>query len=139
MKILLDTNVILDIALQREPFVAHAIDVLRIAQHRRFALFVTATTITDLYYIARKAKGRENALGFLRELLQFVEVAGVDRQVIVDALQSDMIDFEDAVQDYAAQRAGITMIITRNQADFTQSACDIHTPESFGRAFRLVA
>ena len=62
MKILIDTNVILDIALEREPFVKQAAMLLKAAQQYKIQLFMTATTVTDLYYITRKEKGKETAL-----------------------------------------------------------------------------
>jgi predicted nucleic acid-binding protein len=63
MKLLLDTNILLDIALKRQPFVGQAAQVLTTAQHQKFSLYITATTITDLFYIIRKAKGKDIAAG----------------------------------------------------------------------------
>lgn len=131
MKLLIDTNVILDIALARVQFVEQAALLLKTAQQKSIRLFITATTVTDLYYISRKEKGRETALAFLKDLLQFVDVASVDKQVILQALDSDMSDFEDAVQAFSALQESITTIITRNDADFRESGLDIHSPESF--------
>jgi len=56
MKILIDTNVILDIALEREPFAEHAVLLFKTAHKNRIQMFMTATTVTDLYYIARKER-----------------------------------------------------------------------------------
>lgn len=93
MKLLIDTNVILDIALQRVPFAEQASRLFRIAQQQSLHLFITATTVTDLYYyISRKEKGKDTALAFLKDLLQFVDVASVDKHVILDALYSEMTD-----------------------------------------------
>ncbi|HEY89854.1 MAG TPA: PIN domain-containing protein [Thermoflexia bacterium] len=131
MRILIDTNVILDIILERQPFVEPASRLLETAQHADIVLYVTATTITDLYYIIRKAKGRVTALNFIVDLLQFMEVATVDKAIIRAALHSDIVDFEDAVQENAAKRQNIQVIITRNEADFQNSVLEIHNPESF--------
>lgn len=131
MKALLDTNVVLDIVLERQPFVEQAIRLLEAAQHANIVLYLTATTITDLYYIARRAKGRTTALEFISDLMRFMEVAGVDKAVIKEALDSDMADFEDAVQTSAARKQAIRVIVTRNQPDFVNSALEIHNPESF--------
>jgi predicted nucleic acid-binding protein len=130
MKVLIDTNIILDIVLERQPFVEQAIQVLQTAQ-TDIVLFLTATTITDLYYITRKAKGRAIALSFIADLLQFVEVAGVDKDVIMQALHSDIADFEDAIQESAAKSQTINVIVTRNETDFENSVLEIHSPESF--------
>lgn len=134
MKVLVDTNVILDIVLERQPFVESAIQLLIAAQHNDITFFVTATTITDLYYITRKAKGRVIALSMITDLLQFAEIAGVDKAVILQALHSRLSDFEDAVQESAALQQTIDMLITRNATDFRNSVLEIHTPESFLRS-----
>ncbi|MCF8076391.1 MAG: PIN domain-containing protein [Desulfotignum sp.] len=122
MNLLLDTNILLDIALKRQPFVEQAAQVLSTAQHRKFPLYMTATTITDLFYIVRKAKGKDIALAFIEDLLQYVDVAAVDKWVILRALKLGLADFEDAVQVGAAEKAGIDVIITRNEPDFQNVA-----------------
>lgn len=122
MKLLLDTNILLDIALKRQPFVGQAAQVLTTAQHRKFPLYMTATTITDLFYIVRKAKGKDIAMAFIEDLLQYVDVAAVDKLVILRALKLGLADFEDAVQVGAAEEAGIDVIITRNEPDFQNVA-----------------
>jgi predicted nucleic acid-binding protein len=126
---------VLDIILERQPFAEQASLLLQIVQKRNLEIFLTATTITDLYYIARKAKGRDTALNFITDLLQIVEIAGVDKDVIVHALNSNMIDFEDAVQESAAKRESIGVIVTRNEMDFRHSALTVYTPDSFLRSF----
>lgn len=138
MRVLIDTNVILDIVLEREPFVEHAVQLLHTAQQTNIQLFLTATTITDLYYITRKAKGRAIALEFIADLLQFMEIAGVDKEIIMQALHSDIIDFEDAIQENAAKSQAIQLIITRNETDFAASALEIQTPASFLSRFKEV-
>lgn len=81
MKILVDTNVILDIVLERHPFFEQSARLLQSAAQLNVELFLTATTITDLYYIVRKAKDRETALDFVKDLLQFMEIAAVDKKM----------------------------------------------------------
>ena len=131
MKILVDTNVILDITLEREPFFEHSAKLLQTAIQAEIEIFVTATTITDLYYIVRKAKGRELSLNFIKDLLTFVEIAGVDKNVIIQAIQLGLTDFEDAVQVSSAKDKGINIIVTRNESDFSDSNMQIFSPESF--------
>ena len=131
MKLLLDTNILLDIALKRQPFVMQAAQVLTTAQHRKFPLYMTATTITDLFYIIRKAKGKDVALAFIEDLLQYVDVAAVDKSVIMRALKLGLTDFEDAVQVGAAEQVGIDIIITRNESDFENAAIRALHPEEF--------
>ena len=134
MKILIDTNIVLDIVLERQPFVEHSAMLLQTAQQANIEIFLSATTITDLYYIARKAKGKQIALNFIGDLLQFIEIASVNKNVIIQALQSNISDFEDAVQESAAKNEGIKVIVTRNEADFKDSDLELHSPESFLRS-----
>lgn len=131
MKILVDTNIILDIILERQPFFARSAQVLQTALRSNIKMDITATTITDLYYIVRKAKDKELALNFIKELLDFVDVAAVDKSVILQALQLEMTDFEDAIQASSAKSEEIQIVVTRNEVDFAHSNLTIHTPESF--------
>ncbi len=135
MRILIDTNVILDIALERPPFVEHAVRLLKIAQQTDLVVYVTATTITDLYYITRKAHSHITAHDFIVDLLQLVEVADVDGAIIREALDSEIEDFEDAIQESAAKRQSIQAIVTRNEADFEDSVLQVYDPEAFLEAY----
>ncbi len=131
MNVLIDTNVLLDFVLEREPFVGYAEQVFEAAKHSSIQLGMSATTITDLYYIARKKLGKKQALSIIEDLLGCVEVVPVDKTVIRHALRSGLSDFEDAVQEGAAIQAKISIIVTRNEADFKQSDLDIYHPETF--------
>ncbi len=134
MKILIDTNIILDIALEREAFVEQAVLLFKTAQKRSIQMFITATTVTDLYYIIRKEKGKKMSFAFLEDLLEFMDVASVDKQIVLQALHSDVSDFEDAIQVYSAQQITISTIVTRNEKDFLHSRLNIYNPESFLQA-----
>jgi predicted nucleic acid-binding protein len=131
MKVLFDTNVILDIMLERQPFLDNSKKALQHALAHGYQVFLTATTATDLYYLVRKAKDKATALNLLAQLLQVFDVTLVDKHVLLQALQSASLDFEDAVQISSAQNQGLDMIITRNVADFRDTDLPIHTPESF--------
>jgi len=129
-KILLDTNIILDMALGRQPFFEKALKLVLLASEQNVPLFVTATTITDIYYIIRKSKGREAARGFVVQLLDIVQVAGVDRKVIEKALAlQDLKDFEDAIQASTAILHEINVLVTRNSDDFVGAPLQIFSPE----------
>ncbi len=131
MKVLLDTNIILDIVLERQPFWEPAILLLEVAPQANLTFYVTATTVTDLYYIVCKAKDHTIARSFIVDILEFMQVAGVDRDVIKEAIHSNIADFEDAVQASAAKQCAIPIIITRNEKDFENSTLEVHSPTSF--------
>jgi predicted nucleic acid-binding protein len=134
MRVLLDTNVILDVALEREPFYATATRIVEASDFDRMHLFITASMVTDVYYILRKSKGRERTLAFLNELLELVDVCRVDKRVLVRAMDSGFVDFEDAVQNAAAIESQMDTIVTRNKADYQTSPLTVLSPEEFAAA-----
>lgn len=130
-KVLFDTNILLDIALNRKPFFDLSAKLFGLIDKKKIVAHVTASTITDIFYIAKKDKGNEIAVQFIRNLLEIVEVLGVDKEVIVSAINMEMNDFEDAVQVSAAACNEIRTIITRNKPDFINSGLEIFTPAEF--------
>jgi predicted nucleic acid-binding protein len=130
-KVILDTNIILDIALDRRDFCEDAKDVLVLLNKKGIKSFVTATTITDIYYILKKSKGHQITISFLTGLFNYIDIAGVTKDVVLAALTSDMSDFEDAVQTETAKYNDIDTIITRNFSDFVNSGLEVYTPGSF--------
>ena len=92
---------------------------------------VTATTRTDIYYILKKSIGHQLTIDFQKNFFVFVDIAGVGRETVLSALQSEMTDFEDAVQVETAKQNDISIIITRNKADFKKSDIEVFTPDEF--------
>jgi len=131
VKVLLDTNVVLDVLLEREPFYKTAVTLLTTANNANIDFVVTASTVSDLYYITRKGRGHLIAKAMLKRLFRFVDIALVDKTIIWQALESELPDFEDAIQIGSAKAAGIFTIITRNPSDFQDPAITIYTPEGF--------
>lgn len=130
-KILLDTNIILDIALERREFFEKSKELMLMLNKLSIPSYVTATTVTDIYYILKKSKGHQLTISFLKNLFDFIDIAGVNKEVIVSALISELTDFEDAVQSECASLNDINIIITRNIADFKKSKLKIVTPSEF--------
>ena len=130
MRILVDTNVVLDVALERRPFLRNSEQVLAYVEQGTVEGYISASTFTDLYYVIRKARGKEWALGFLSQLLTFFQIATVDQGVIVHALQSRFEDLEDSVQYETAIANQLQSIVTRNPEDFPNHRLEIFTPES---------
>ena len=130
-KVLIDTNIILDIALERRPFFKDATDLFKELENKEISSFVTATTITDIYYILRKSKSHSDIIAFLRDFFEYIEIAGVDKHIIINALNSNIKDFEDAVQIESAIGQNIRTVITRNKDDFKKSGLKIYYPTEF--------
>lgn len=128
MKILIDTNIIVDVALDREPFFAESDRILTFVEEAQIQGYISASTFSDLYYIIRRDRGRDWTLDFLRQLATFCQVATVDNSVISMALTCNFKDFEDAIQYTTAVINRIDAIVTRNPRDFPVTTPRILTP-----------
>ncbi len=117
-KVLFDTNIILDIVLEREPFFEEALNLFELIDADVISAFITATTITDIYYISKKVKGHKESHEFITHLVQVVNILGIDKEIIINALSKEMKDFEDAIQITASEFNEIDYVITRNKSDF---------------------
>lgn len=117
-KALVDTNVIMDIACRREPFYDDSAGVFTKIDKNKLQGYVSASIVTDVFYLLQKDIGKENALSFLKDLLKIVDVLAVDKEVILKALYSGSIDFEDSVQTHVALQNGLDIIVTRNVKDY---------------------
>ena len=128
MRVLLDTNVVLDVLLDRKAFVAESLAIVDLVERGAVTGLLCATTITTLAYLAGKTVGKQQATVQIRQLLSLFEIAPVTRAVLDGALASKAADFEDAVLAEAAMQAGAQAIITRNLRDFAHSPVRAHTP-----------
>jgi predicted nucleic acid-binding protein len=131
IKVLFDTNIILAIALKRQPFFNETYKLFELIDKEKITGSITASTITDIYYISKREKGHVESINFIKNLIEVVDVIGIDKQIIVNALNSEMKDFEDAIQSNAAESSDLEIIITRNKKDFSDSKLKILTPEEF--------
>ncbi len=128
MKVLFDTNVVLDVLLAREPHAAVAAQLFTRVDQGAIEGVICATTVTTIHYIAAKSTDPESARRHIRELLTLFKVAGVDHRVLDRALDLDFKDFEDAVLHEAAHAAGASAIVTRNGKDFANATLPVLAP-----------
>jgi len=129
MNLLIDTNVILDLLLKRPPFYEQAAAVLKLASKDNIQIFVSASAITDIYYIAnRTIKDKQTVKNLLKRLLEIVNIATVSSKEIEMALELEWNDFEDSVQYAVAYISDMDILITRNIDDYKQSDILINTP-----------
>ena len=130
--VLIDTDVILDLFLDREPFSEHAATILSMCENNEMAGFVTPVIISNVYYILSQENKQENVLDKLKNLLLIIDVLLIDKTTILVALNSNFKDFEDALQNYAAELNGtIDLIITRNTKDYKKSQIGVMNPVAF--------
>ena len=132
IKALIDTNVIIDFFLEREPFYGNAETIFRKINDKKVEGYISASTVTDMFYLLQKAKGNLDAVNYISELIQTIEILGVDKQTIINALLFNWTDFEDAVQAQVAIENEISVIITRNTKDFQKiKKIKVLTPKEF--------
>ena len=132
MKMLIDTNIILDIVLNRAEFFDTSASVLKRVREQKIRAFVAATSLTNIYYIVRKArKSTEAALTAVNRTLEWCKVAPVNYKVLDIARSANMKDFEDAVQVAAAKDVGIDIVVTRDIMGFSDSGLRVYSPEEF--------
>jgi len=129
VKVLFDTNVVLDFLLDRQPFSAAATRLVARVERGELEGLLGATTLTTIHYLLAKALGKDAALSAVRDLLALFSIAAVDGRTL--ALGSDLgfPDYEDAVLHEAARLAGAGTIVTRNGDDFRGAALGIDSPE----------
>jgi len=128
LRVIVDTNVVLDVLLNREPFVKAAVEVFCLVEESRIDAFLCATTITTIDYLLNHSLPTSKARNALRKLISLFEIATVNRSVIERALDSKIKDFEDAVLAEAGQMAGVDSIVTRNTKDFVRSNLKVFDP-----------
>lgn len=123
MKVFLDTNILLDIILQRAPEFEHAEKILELSSAKEITCYCSSLAISHVFYAARKIIPASKLKPILIDLTEFVVIASVDKEVIERAFSSNFSDFEDAIQhECAVSIKGLNYIITNNRKDFKYSA-----------------
>lgn len=134
MKILVDTNIIIDTLTGREPFRESAEQIFMLAANQIEDMYITASSATDIYYLVRKhlhnTEQSKNTMSKLYQLFGILDVTANDCQ---DALLLDMKDYEDAVISCCAKRNQMDYIVTRNVKDYEHSKVKVLLPDDFIR------
>ncbi len=134
--ILLDTDVLIDVALDRQPHSEPASELLDRIEHGAEAAFVAWHSLSNLFYLVAPALGGVTARDFIVDLTRFVAVAATDTDSIRYAAGLPMADFEDAMQVAAARACGARHIVTRNVRDYARSPIRAVAPqEALGGLF----
>ena len=131
MRVLFDTNVLMDVLLERELFVEESAQVIDQVVRGAVTGLICATTITTIFYLTSRDVGGEEAMRHIQKLMNLYEIAPVTRSVLDAAMTSNSPDFEDAVLAEAAHQAGAQAIITRNLKDFAHSPVRAYTPRQW--------
>ncbi|MBQ9209342.1 MAG: PIN domain-containing protein [Oscillospiraceae bacterium] len=134
MRVLLDTNILIDYISEREPFTEDARSIIRMCMEKDLYGCISAHTVTNTFYILRKELSVSQRKHFLLDMCRFLAVAGLDKELLVSALENESFtDVEDCLQAECAKEFGADYIVTRNVKDFTGSSIPAITPGDFIR------
>lgn len=132
MKLLIDTNIILDFLQKREPYYEDASAIFQLSVDNEVIECVTASSITDIYYLVNKEfKDVKKTKERIQDLLELITILDVTNKDIHDAIRSEWKDFEDSLQYIVALHNSVDAIITRNTKDFSESSIPIYSPKEF--------
>lgn len=132
MVVLIDTNVIMDFMMKREPHAEDAIRIINLCNSKKLTGYIAAHTISNLFYILRKDFSVLQRKEMLTALCGIFGISGIDRSKIMAALDNqDFADFEDCLQMECASEIGAEYIITRNISDFLNSRISVMEPRDF--------
>jgi len=131
MNVLIDTNVAIDVLVHREPFFEDSQLILLASEQKYINGFISASAITDIFYIVNKfLKNKTATCNLLKEhLIGIVSIVAVDGDNISEALNMEWDDFEDCVQYVAGKSIAADYIVTRNPKDFANELIKVVTPE----------
>ncbi len=129
MKILFDTNIILDVLLNRKPFVELSANLVSSVENKTIEGYLCATTITTFDYLISKSRNRETAKIEIQKLLTLFQIADVNSTVLTMAINSGFTDFEDAVQYFSGKCSNVDGLVSRNTKDYKKAILPIYTPD----------
>jgi predicted nucleic acid-binding protein len=130
-KLFLDTNIILDLLGEREPFYIPSAQLATLADQKKIKLIASPISFATVNYFLTKSEGNANAKEKLRKFKILCEVASMNESIVEKALNSDFEDFEDALQYFCALDSKCDIIITRNQKDFKQALLPVMSAEEY--------
>jgi predicted nucleic acid-binding protein len=127
-RLFLDTNVVIDLLGEREPFYHHAAQIATLADKGKIQLVVSALTYSTAYYVLSKFEKQEAVMEKLRKFKVIAETSDLTEKMIDKALTSGYSDFEDALQYFCAIQANCNIILTRNEKDFKIAKIPVLSP-----------
>tara|TARA_B110000967_G_C18684738_1_gene459957 strand:+ start:356 stop:763 length:408 start_codon:yes stop_codon:yes gene_type:complete len=130
--VLIDTDVLLDFFFDRQPFAEYSTEVLNLCAEKKLKGYTTPVIISNVYYLLRKTTKHTIVIEKIKQLLNIIDIIKVDKRVVLNALNSEFKDFEDALQNFSALENGhIKIILTRNIKDFKKSELAVLSPELY--------
>ena len=132
MRLLIDTNIVIDLLAEREPFYEEAAQLFSMADRQELELSISALTLANTHYVLSKYSSPSHAREILRKFNVLVQTLPFDDKIIDLALSDNKFkDFEDGLQYYSALENNVQIILTRNKKDFKSSALPVLTAKEF--------
>ena len=131
MRIFLDTNILLDVLLDRKPFCEPSSKLWRLAECGRLEAVISAISFNNVFYIVRKYAGKEAAQRTVEVMNVNFSVFPLTQDIISRAIAAKLPDFEDSIQFFSAVSSEVDYIITRNAKDFPQESIPVLSPAAF--------
>ncbi len=139
MVVLVDTNIILDIIVAREPFVHESRRILELCANHEIKGVIAFHSVSNIFFILRKRFSNSERRLLLRGVLKILKVTGASHERVMMALEQDSFDdFEDCLQEKCAEEAGAECIVTRNAGDYKSSSIHAETPHDFLKRFGYI-
>jgi len=134
-RVLFDTDVILDLLFDRKPYSDDTALLLSLCETNKILGYVTPVILSNIYYLLRQTSTHQHVVTKLSQLLEILDILKMDKSSIKLALSSPFKDFEDALQNYAAEQSQkIDVILTRNFKDYAHSKLSVMTPKQYIKA-----
>jgi predicted nucleic acid-binding protein len=130
-KAFIDTDVILDFMIAREPFAMDAARIFSLSEKNEISICTTGLVFSNSYYVLRKIGPHKKVIEKLTQLAKLIDVIGLPKVAVIQALGSEFGDFEDALQHYAALSENVKVIVTRNIKDYKHSQLAVLTPDQY--------
>jgi predicted nucleic acid-binding protein len=131
VKLFIDTNVLLDVIAKRVQFLPDSSAIWSLAESGKVTGLIASISVTNIYYIVRRLADHRTAIKAMVELRGIFTFVACDGQVISQAIDARMPDFEDSVQYFSALHAGADVLVTRNPKHFPRSVVPVVTPTEY--------
>lgn len=130
-KAFLDTDIIIDFLINRQPHSVDAATLFQLSQSQQLELFVSSLSISNIHYVVSRLTSKKKAIGLIKQLLPLIHLLPVGETTIQKSLLSAFKDFEDGIQNFCAEEAGLSTLVTRNIKDYSKSQLSIQTPAQY--------
>lgn len=131
MKIFVDTNILLDVLTEREPFHKDSAIIWTLVEKNLVKGYISAISVNNIYYISKKMKGKATAEKLVDQIMKNFRIISLTYEILKLSRTLSGKDFEDVIQYFSALQKGCDFIITRNKGDFPQKEIEVVEPVEF--------